>query len=271
MKADLHVHSCYSNGFFHPKELLSLATTQEVNHLAIVDHHTFAGIEAVKEVFYDSPVNLIEGIEISAFDLKRQKDVRILGYNLSNRSYIEQLCRPLLHFQTNQTLCKLKKLQAEGYRLKEEELWKEAETATALYPCHLYRLLKKRGYGTQMNPLFYQKLMTTEEVSDDRKKINVYDAIEAIKYGGGLTILACPGKFDNYDLIPELASFGIDGLEKYHPAHRLRDLKVLSEFIQTYHFSCFGGSDFHGIRGTAGFGRTLITDTREFPDQLLCN
>ena len=155
--------------------------------------------------------------------------------------------------------------------MKEEELWKEAETATALYPCHLYRLLKKRGYGTQMNPLFYQKLMTTEEVSDDRKKINVYDAIEAIKYGGGLTVLACPGKFDNYDLIPELASFGIDGLEKYHPAHRLRDLKVLSEFIQTYHFSCFGGSDFHGIRGTAGFGRTLITDTREFPDQLLCN
>ncbi|HIB1894554.1 TPA: PHP domain-containing protein [Enterococcus faecium] len=91
MKADLHVHSCYSNGFFHPKELLSLATAQEINHLAIVDHHTFAGIEAVKEVFFESPVNLIEGIEISAFDLKRQKHVRILGYNLSNRSYIKQL------------------------------------------------------------------------------------------------------------------------------------------------------------------------------------
>ncbi len=89
------------------------------------------------------------------------------------------------------------------------------------------------------------------------EKINVYDAIEAIKYGGGLTVLACPGKFDNYDLIPELASFGIDGLEKYHPAHRLRDLKVLSEFIQTYHFSCFGGSDFHGIRGTGRIRQDL--------------
>ncbi|MDO2410811.1 hypothetical protein QUB72_08450 [Enterococcus faecium] len=30
--------------------------------------------------------------------------------------------------------------------------------------------IEKRGYGTQMNPLFYQKLMTTEEVSGDRKK-----------------------------------------------------------------------------------------------------
>lgn len=73
--------------------------------------------------------------------------------------------------------------------------------------------------------------MMIEEVFDDWKKINVYDVIEVIKYGGGLIVLVCLGKFDNYDLIFEFVLFGIDGLEKYYLVYCLRDFKVFLEFI----------------------------------------
>lgn len=268
MKADLHIHSCYSNGFFDPSEILRLSVKHKLNHIAIVDECTFAGVDAAKAVFSDSPVNLIEGIEIPARDRKRNQSVTILGYNISNRKYVEQLCESLLTARTNQTLRQLSFIQKQGYKIKEEEVRDTAKNPLILYPCHIFRVLKRKGYDDRsIKPSQSVDLLQ----GANECFVDVYEVIEAIKIGDGMTVLGCPGKSKTYELIPELASFGLDGLEKYHPAHRTFEQNILQELIDQYKFACFGGSDFHGESGAGKFASTLITDVREFPDILLQN
>lgn len=270
MKADLHVHSCYSDGDSSPRELLSLALKHKLNHLALVDHDTFSSFEESQKIFSSSPVNLINGIEISACEPKRKQPLRILGYNIKKRTYIHQLCEPVRISKTKNTLQQLKTIQSEGYRISETSLWENAGEAMVLYPRHLFKTLTKNGYPKHaVNHL--AKKINQEKKRKELVYADVYEAIEAVRLGGGMAVVAHPGKDDNYELIPELVSFGIDGIEKYHPAHQEKDRKIIQELLDFYQLSCFGGSDFHGNKGPHAFGENIITDVREFPDTILYN
>ncbi|UBM04621.1 PHP domain-containing protein [Enterococcus mundtii] len=84
MKADLHVHSYFSDGSSSPEELLKLALNHHMNILSVVDQDTSVGLAHIRQVFAPSPINFIEGIEVTAYDFKRRQQVHILGYNLLN-------------------------------------------------------------------------------------------------------------------------------------------------------------------------------------------
>ncbi|EPH96563.1 PHP domain protein [Enterococcus faecalis 13-SD-W-01] len=269
MKADLHVHSYYSDSDSSLKELLSLALKYRLNHLALVDHDTFSSFEESQKIFSSSPINLINGIEISAFDPKRKQPVRILGYNLKNRTYVHQLCEPVRRSRTKNTLQQLKIIQSEGYRISEVSLRENAGKASVLYPRHLFKTLTKNGYPQRAVAYLEQKMYKNKK--PELVYADVYEAIEAIRLGGGMAVVAHPGKTKSYELIPELVSFGIDGIEKYHPAHQEKDRKIVQELLEFYQLSCFGGSDFKGKNGTHAFGENILTTPREFPDTILYN
>ena len=50
MKADLHVHSHYSDGSDSVEEVLKLARANGVTHISFVDHDTVAGLSEVLEL-----------------------------------------------------------------------------------------------------------------------------------------------------------------------------------------------------------------------------
>ncbi|MBO0453494.1 PHP domain-containing protein [Candidatus Enterococcus murrayae] len=269
MKADLHVHSCYSDGTLTPGELVSLAVKNKISDIAVVDHDTFAGISELKEVFSQAPVNYIEGIEISAFDFKRNRKVHILGYAVQDPVYIEELCTPLLERRTANTLKQVKKIQSVGYEIELEEVIKKAQNATAVYKQHVMAVLIDKGYETTIYGPLYQALFKNNGVAEmDIEYIDVFKAIEAVKLGGGLAVVAHPGQLDSYDLIEELVSFGLDGIEKYHPDHNLKDQRRVQQLLDKYQLKCFGGSDFHGAYGPDFFGDCQIDNTQEFPEVL---
>lgn len=65
MKIDFHCHTTASDGALSPIELIDLAVKHEVKCLAITDHDTTAGYEAVLEYAQQKEVQLITGVEIS--------------------------------------------------------------------------------------------------------------------------------------------------------------------------------------------------------------
>lgn len=269
MRADLHLHSHYSDGTSSPRELLDLAVKHKLTTLAVVDHDTFAGLQECQEVFALAPVNLIEGIEISAFDYKRGRKVHILGYNITKRQYVECLCEPMLKARTANTLYQLKQIQGEGYQIDEAAVRSFAEKATALYKQHLMAALIEAGYTKEIYGPLYQKLFKNQGIAQvDIEYVDVYEAVEAIKLGGGKVVVAHPGQLDSYELITELASYCLDGIEKYHPDHTLKDQKKVQELADRYHVATFGGSDFHGAFGPDFLGTSLLQDVREFPSFL---
>ncbi|MFV0558021.1 MAG: PHP domain-containing protein [Enterococcus sp.] len=266
MKADLHVHSHFSDGTSSPEELLALALKHQLTDLAVVDHDTLAGIEQLQKIFAPTAVNFIAGIEMSAFDFKRQRKVHILGYQLTNPDFVNQLCEPLLQARTQNTLLQLEKIQQAGFDITEKQVRTSAKNATALYKQHIMAALIESGDESEIYGALYQVLFKNQGVAHfDIPYIDVYDAVEAINLGGGKAVVAHPGQLDSFELITELVSSGIVGIEKYHPDHTLVDQNKVQALLDAYQLQCFGGSDYHGGFGPDFLGKSGLTKVNEFP------
>lgn len=269
MKADLHVHSYYSDGTCSPQEILRLARQKKITDLGIVDHDSFAGLDEFKRLFDPSPINLIEGIEISAYDFKRRRKVHILGYNIVNRTYVEQLCRPLLKRRHQNTLAQLEKIRQAGYQIDEDHVLHYARHSGTAYKQHIMDALIAAGYEQTVYGPLYTRLFKNGGVAQmDIKYVDAHDAVAAIKLGGGMAVVAHPGQLNSYEIIGELVEEGLDGIEKYHPDHTKKDEAKVQQLMDLYGMESFGGSDFHGGHGPDHFGTCVITNVREFSDRL---
>jgi hypothetical protein len=63
MRGELHTHSTASDGFYEPRELVERAATMGLDFLALTDHGTLSGLEALR----DAPFTVIPGCEITTF------------------------------------------------------------------------------------------------------------------------------------------------------------------------------------------------------------
>ena len=79
MSADLHCHTVISDGAVAIDELVLLARNKGLKAIAITDHDTFAGVVRAKISGAKHNVEVIEGVEISAYDYKRNRKVHILA------------------------------------------------------------------------------------------------------------------------------------------------------------------------------------------------
>ena len=87
MKADLHNHSYYSDGVLSPSELVRLARKAECDLFSLTDHDTTDGIAEAQLEADKVGLNLINGVEISAFWRNMAIHVVGLGVDVNNEIY----------------------------------------------------------------------------------------------------------------------------------------------------------------------------------------
>ena len=78
---DLHSHTTASDGQYPPATLVARAAAAGVTVLAVTDHDTVAGLAEAREAARAHGVELVPGIELSAFI--HGKEAHILGHFLS--------------------------------------------------------------------------------------------------------------------------------------------------------------------------------------------
>lgn len=79
MKADLHIHTNFSDGAASPKEIVKAALEKNIDCICITDHGTIEGaIEAIRFGF-DKNILVVPGIEITT------KSGDILGINIKRK------------------------------------------------------------------------------------------------------------------------------------------------------------------------------------------
>ncbi|HRI46813.1 MAG TPA: PHP domain-containing protein, partial [Ignavibacteriaceae bacterium] len=77
-KADLHMHTTASDGFFSPSEVVKKSFDAGLRIISITDHDSIDGLKEAKEYAKNLNIDVINGIELSAeFE---DKEVHILGY-----------------------------------------------------------------------------------------------------------------------------------------------------------------------------------------------
>lgn len=252
MKADLHVHSTYSDGSKAIHEVLHEAKLNKVTHISFVDHDTTAGLQAAQALGKHYRVTVIPGIEISAYDYKRNRKVHILGYNYDpEAAHIERLCTPLLKQRHNHTLRQIDQIIRAGYLLDIPLMLEVAKPSHTLYKQHIMQQLTSAPYISDEYQTLYRKLFKNGGVAaGDIKYIDAFDAVKAIVRDSGIAVVAHPGQLDSFDLIPELVEVGLGGIERNHIDHDKTDIAKVEALAEHYQLIMTGGTDFHGLFGT---------------------
>ena len=259
MKTDLHCHTKVSDNSFTTEEVIIMAKKNGVTHLAITDHDTTIGLEEAMELGKKHEVEIIPGIEISAFDYYRNRRAHILGlYVTPGSNAIKQLCQPLIKARHLASYEMTKKINEAGYDISWEEVQEYAVGGTGVYKQHIMHALLRRGYTERIYGELYKKLFSrgseTEEPGVAYVPIQYIDAVEAIKAiraEGGIPVLAHPGQFNNYDAVAEWVEVGLEGIEVKHPLHSKEDERKAARLAELFHLVQTGGSDFHGFYGEA--------------------
>lgn len=252
MKADLHVHSHYSDGSDSVEEVLNQARQQGVTHLSFVDHDTVDGLGEKIEQGHEAGIEVIPGIEISAYDFKRNRKVHVLGYAFSAATpAIRALCGPLLARRHAHSLWQMDQISEAGYSIDHKQVSRLAHPSNTFYKQHIMALLTDAPFSSLIYQTLYHSLFKGDgPAAGDINYVDTFDAVRAIKEDGGLTVVAHPGQLDSYDLIPELVEIGLDGIERNHPDHDPTDHVKIDELAREYELFLTGGSDYHGSFGT---------------------
>ena len=80
IRADMHIHTYYSDGTQSPGYVVSAAKAAGVNLICVTDHDTMGASGEVKRLAFKAGIRAVDGIEISAYG---EVKVHILGYGLN--------------------------------------------------------------------------------------------------------------------------------------------------------------------------------------------
>ncbi len=254
MKADLHCHSRVSDGSLEIKEIVALAKRIGLDTLAIADHDTVDGLEEAKRAGREFGVNILSGIEISAYDYERSQKAHVLGFLMDNPEQVAEVCRPMLRQRQENSKWIVETLGSAGYPITWEFAEMIAYGSTNVYKQHIMHALMHLGYASAIHDILYQELFAKPRngkpggiAYKEIEYIDVFEAVRAIKRAGGIAVLAHPVGYDNLELVPQLVEIGLDGLEAWHPSHNDCDVRLIIGIAKKCGLILTGGSDFHGM------------------------
>lgn len=246
---DYHLHSTYSDSSDSIREVLERAAREGLHRISFVDHDTTETYEAAKPIADSLGLELIPGVEISAFDFKRKRRVHVLGYNYHlPAEHIKAVCDPILERRNARSEWQVKCIIEAGYSLDKSKLRRTEDSHRVLYKQHIMEALTDAPYNSEEYQDLYGKLFKVGGLCvGSLKYADAFEAARAIKADGGYVVIAHPGQKDSYEIIEELAEKDlIDGIEKFHPDHDLEDYRKIDKLVEKYDLFITGGSDNHG-------------------------
>ena len=258
MSIDLHVHTKASDGLYSPAEIVHMAGSAGVSVLGIADHDTVNGIDEALAAASEKGLELIPGVEINSYN--GDAEYHILGYFLDHKNS-ELLCalEELRAARIRRMHRIVSKLGLIGITVSPQEILALAESGTIGRP-HIAQVLVRKGYAASIREAFDRYIGEGKPAYAPRSKLTPVEAIRIITSAGGLAALAHPGLWHGDELIPQLAAWGVVGIEVYAPNHTADQVARYRDTARSLGLIAIGGSDFHGwgdpARNTIGMAAT---------------
>lgn len=249
MAGDLHCHTKMSDGSLGIEEVIGAAKRQGLNYISITDHDTISGCSRAQIVGKRYGVNVVDGVELSAYDYKRKRSAHILVYMPKQPDRLEGIC-----LQTTENRKKAANHMVNSvsalYPITIELIAKHAQGSKCIYRQHIMHALMDLGYTTTIFGDLYNELFskTNGTCNFNVEYPDVRDIIHRAKEANGIIVLAHPGSYNSLELLDELSSEGLlDGVEYNHRKNTEEDKKKILEIANRDKLILTGGSDFHGM------------------------
>jgi hypothetical protein len=273
---DLHVHTTVSDGTLTPREVVRLAAAKGLSAIAITDHDTVMGVSEAQEEGALADIEVVAGVEISS---RSDKGVlHILGYFVDVKfprllKRLDFLKRGRLE-RIPQMLEKLKGL---GISIREQDVLRETGGGVPGRP-HIAVIMARRGYVSTPQEAFDYYLRKGGPAYVKKAKLAPGEAVRLIRQAGGVPVIAHPYLLGEKDtagleqLVGDLVSHGLGGIEVYYPEHTLEQTQAYLEVVRRFGLAITGGTDFHGankpgvalgvIPGVPPLSASLLEDLR---------
>ncbi|MDU1844483.1 MAG: PHP domain-containing protein [Niallia nealsonii] len=257
MKVELHCHTNISDCPLSIEEVLSLAFAQDVSHLAVTNHDTTKGLKEAIKLGEQLGIEVIPGIEISGYDFERNRRVHILGYFIEPGHHaIEAVCQPLMEQRHQASKEMVERLISAGYNINWQRCLDIADGGTGVYKQHIMQALIEANYTDSIYGSLYKKIFNRGQNGEQpgiafipMKYIDAKTAVKTILEAGGVPVLAHPGQYGNFEMVPDLVEAGLQGIEVWHPLHNKMHENQAKMIANKFHLVMTGGADFHGAYG----------------------
>jgi predicted metal-dependent phosphoesterase TrpH len=246
---DLHIHSNFSDSSRNIQEVIDLAKNNSIDVISIVDHDTVETFEYIKNLKNKDKVIFIPGIEISAFDYKRNRKVHLLAYGYDKADNIKKICQRNLDNRNENSEKQLKIIREKDF-LIDENVAHSVNSKKTLYKQHIMRALTESEFDSKEYQNLYKALFKNGGIADfSFDYVDIYEALDAVLEDGAIPVLAHPGETNSFEIAEDLVKKGLKGIEVFHSSHSESDVKRSREIAKKYDLIITGGSDDHGIYG----------------------
>lgn len=248
MAADLHCHTKISDGSASIEEVISMAKRSRIKTISITDHDSFAGTVRGKILGDRYGVEVIPGVEFSAFDKKRGQKVHLLAYLCDSPGRLEGLCQRTSVKRKKAALAMINGVMKE-FPITPEMVAKCATGSTNIFKCHIMHALMNAGCADKIFGSLYFDLFSSNggKYIVEPEYPDVFEVLEEAKGAGAVVVMAHPSVYNSLELIPELAEKGLDGVEVWHPRNKSEDLDKIRDLAKEHDLLMTGGTDFHGM------------------------
>lgn len=243
-RADLHLHTTYSDGALSPAELVGKAHAVGISVLSVTDHDNVGAIAEAKVAGAELGIEVVPGLELSA--VLADKDVHLLAYffDPSNRNLLDYLSFFRLE-RLKRAERIVKKLNRINIPLKLETVLEQAGIGSVGRP-HIANALLEDGHTGTYQEAFIKYIGANGPAFERKFQLTPKEAIRLIADAGGLTFLAHPGKYLSEVELIDLIKMGLDGIEVVHPSHTDSQRAYYRGIAHQYFLLESGGSDYHG-------------------------
>jgi len=265
MKVDLHNHSYYSDGVFSPNEVVRFADDAGCDLFALTDHDTTDGIDEAQNMADKLSVDLVTGVEISAF--WRNMTIHIIGLDIDIDSDILQA--GLVH---NQQLRKerAKKIALGLWRAGIKDALEKTQALSKtdmLTRTHFAQMLIGEGYCKDMKSVFRRYLTGKKPGGVRVEWKNIDEVVGWIHAAGGQAVLAHPFRYRMTNtkiknMIIDFKEVMGDGIEVVNATSTDEEISLSNQWAKEYKLLSSCGSDYHGWKNQ----RIQIGCLRELPD-----
>jgi len=249
MKVDLHNHSYYSDGVFSPSEVVRLADEANCDLFALTDHDTTDGLNEAQQTADKLSVDLVSGVEISAF--WRNMTIHIIGLDIDINNDILQA--GLVH---NQQLRKerAKKIALGLWRAGIKDALEKTQALSKtdmLTRTHFAQMLIGEGYCKDMKSVFRRYLTGKKPGGIRVEWKNIDEVVGWIHAAGGQAVLAHPFRYRMTNtkvknmFLNFKEVFG-DGVEVVTATSTDEEITLSNRWAKEYKLLSSCGSDYHG-------------------------
>lgn len=250
---DLHMHSLYSDGMYSPDDLMAKVAEKKLKAVALTDHDSILGCLEFAKAGEKHKVLTIHGSELSANYPKVSMEIVALDIPEKNLSAFAEFQKAMKAERVRVTEERLKLLDGLGMHIDRSEVFfdKDGNLRNQVGKPHIVQALLKHGYINNWDEGFSKYMNKGCPAYVSKNEPLFKDVISFVLDNGAVPVLAHPVHTkkvgnDLFELIKELKSCGLMGIEVFHSDHN-KELKAeYLAMIKELKMISAGGSDFHG-------------------------